>query len=65
MNHLVHRQCSSIVEKESKLAQNGQLRVKAAGGGTPVFLDQKQAKRLRRSNQPVRLLSVLDLLSTR
>jgi hypothetical protein len=38
-------------EKESNW-QNGQLRVKGKGGGTPVFLRPKQAKRLRRSNQP-------------
>jgi hypothetical protein len=56
MNHLVHRQCSSIVEKESKW-QNGQLRVKGSEGGTPSSTKSRQ--RLRRSNQlPVRLLSV-------
>jgi hypothetical protein len=57
MNHLVHRQCSSIVEKESKLAQNGNYESKQREEGRQSSSTKSRQKGFVAATSP-RLLSV-------
>jgi hypothetical protein len=62
MNHLVHRQCLSIVEKESKLSNRTQLRVK--GSLYSLLLQPETASLINASkNFEPEKVSVLDGLS--